>query len=104
MPYYVAIAIKTDEIDRVSEALEQLTGTTREGHESMYLGEYDLFRLPEEVVVKYNFVWGEDEWGYPEHRDYLVLIVAESTERPDYIVSAATELGFESKVIKNEQW
>ena len=69
MPYHIAIAFETDEIDPVSDALERLTGVLREGHESSYLGVYDLFRLPEKVKIKYNFVWEQDAWDYPEHKE-----------------------------------
>ena len=104
MSYHVTIGIKYDKIAPVSDTVEQLTGTTREGHESLYLGQYDLFLLPEKMMIKYNFVWGEDEWDYSEYKAFPVLLVVESTERPDYIVSLAEQTGFENKVIERKPW
>ena len=59
MPVHIAIGLKAPSIESISEALRLATGHAPEPHESLYLGVYDLFRLPEKVQVKYNFVAAE---------------------------------------------
>ena len=91
MPYSIVIALKAGSIEAVSALLEHSTGVTGDPHESLYLGEYDIFLLPEKVIVKYNYVWSEDEWEFPEYKDYEVLLVAYKTERPEYIIALAAQ-------------
>ena|SRR5438045_2644155 len=99
MPFHIAIGLKALSIEAVSEKLQQITGFSPEPRESLYLGEYDLFLMPEEVKVKYNFVVAEEEWDYPKHKEYSVLIVVEDTERPDFFRSLATNIGFENMIL-----
>ena len=91
-------------MEAISDALKSTTGHAPEQRDSLYLGEYDLFRLPEEVKVKYNFVDGMDDWDYPEQQEYAVLIVAEETERPDHLRALAAGLGYESRVLEEHMW
>ena len=63
-----------------------------------------MFKLPEEVRVKYNFVAAEGGWDYPEHREYGVLIVAEQTERPEYVRALVAGLPYESRVLEERLW
>ena len=102
MPFHVTIGIKASSIEVVSQSLSRAVGQTPETHESLYLGEYDLFRLPEEVSVKYNSV--EGEWDYPEHQDYEVLVVAGKTDRPEYVRAIAEALGFEYHILEERFW
>ena len=104
MPVHIAGGLRAPSIESVSEALRPATGHAPGPHESLYLGEYDLFRLPEEVQVKYNFVAAEGEWDDPAHRDYGILIVAEQTNRPGYLHALATGLGYESNVLEESAW
>lgn len=104
MPFHVTIGIKASSIEVVSQSLSRAVGQTPEAHESLYLGEYDLFRLPEEVSVKYNFVEGEGEWDYPEYQDYKVLVVSRKTDRPEYIRAIAEALGFECHILEERFW
>ena len=104
MPVHLAIGLKAPSIESVSEALRLATGHAPEQRESLYLGEYDLFRLPEEVQVKYNFVAAEGEWDYPAHQDYGILVIAGETERPEYVHALATGLGYESRVLEESAW
>ncbi|MDQ3820275.1 MAG: hypothetical protein M3362_21695 [Acidobacteriota bacterium] len=104
MPFHLAIGLKAPSIDVVSEKLRQITGFSSEPHESSYLGEYDLFQMPEKVQVKYNFVVAQEGWDYPQHQEYGVLIVAEETERPDFFRSLVINLGFENMVLEEMSW
>jgi hypothetical protein len=104
MPYHLAIGLKASSLAVVSEKLRQITGFSSEPHESSFLGEYYLFQMPEKVQVKYNFVVEQEEWGYPQHKEYGVLIVAENTERPDFFRSLATNLKFENMVLEEMLW
>jgi hypothetical protein len=104
MPVHIAMGLKAPSIESVSEALRLTTGHDPEPHESLYLGEYDLFRLPEEVQVKYNFVAAEGEWDYPAHQVYGILLIAGETERPEYMRALATGLGYESSVLEESVW
>lgn len=104
MPFHIAYGVNVDSIEPVSQAIEAATQCEPEGHESSYLGVYDLFRIPEEVKVKYNFVEEENEWDYPEHKDFGVLIVAEQTERPDHIVKLVSGLPFETALVERMEW
>jgi len=104
MPVYISIGLKASSVEIVSEALRRETGHQPELHDSLFLGEYDLFRIPEAARVRYNFVDAEGEWAYPEHREYGVLLDVESTERPDFFRALAVKLGFENKVMDEENW
>ena len=104
MPVRVVIGIKALSIEAVSGALGAATGQAPDRRDSLYLGEYDLFRLPEEVRVKYNFVAGMGDWDYPGSREYGVLIVAGETERPDYVRALAAGLGYESRALEERAW
>jgi hypothetical protein len=61
MPVHIAIGLRAPSIESVSEALRLATGHAPEQRESLYFGGYDLFRLPEKVRVKHNFVSAEGE-------------------------------------------
>lgn len=104
MQYHIAIAVQAETIKPVSERLAMATNASTEGHESSYLGVYDLFRIPEVVMVKYNFVEDENEWDYPELKDHNVLVVAEDTERPDFIESLVSGLGIPCTVAEKRKW
>ena len=104
MPVQIAIGVRAPSVKAVSAALTLATGHAPELHESLYLGGYDLFRLPEEVRVKNNFVDPEGEWDYPSHRDYGILVVADRTDRPEYVRALAAGLGYESSVLEERAW
>lgn len=104
MPVHITIGVKAPSLGAVSDALRLATGIDYEPHDSLYLGEYDLFRLPEEVRVKYHFVAAEGEWDYPQHKEYAILIVAGQTERPDFVWRLAAGLGFESSILEESKW
>ncbi|TVQ04624.1 MAG: hypothetical protein EA381_00245 [Planctomycetaceae bacterium] len=104
MPYHIAIAVQAETIEPISRCLVIATSASPEGHESSYLGVYDLFRLPEKLIVKYNFVEDENEWDYPGLKDYNVLVVAEETDRPDFIESLVSGLGILSTVAEKTKW
>jgi len=104
MPVHISIGIKASSTETVSEALRRETGLQPEPHDSLFLGDYDLFRIPEAVRVGYNFVDAEGEWFHSEHIEYGVLLVVENTERPDFFRALAVKLGFENKVIEEKTW
>ena len=104
MPVHISIGLKAPSVEIVSEVLRRETGLAPEPHDSSYLGEYDLFSMPEEARVRYNFVDEQGEWVYPDHKEYAVILDAESTERPDFFRSLAAKLGFEHKVIEEASW
>lgn len=104
MPYHIAYAVNADSIDTVSSAIEASTQFVREGHESSYLGVYDLFRIPEDLMVKYNFVEEEDEWDYPEHKDRDVLVIAQQTDRPDHIADLVVGLDIDAVLVERKEW
>ena len=64
--------------------------------------------MPEQVHVKYNLLTDKDgwnqEWKYPEHQGYGVLIVVLQTERPDFFRSLALNIGFKQAVWKEVTW
>jgi len=104
MPYHIAYAVNADSIDTVSSAIEASTQSARKGHESSYLGVYDVFRMPEDLIVKYNFVEEEDEWDYPAHKDRGVLVIAQQTDRPDHIANLVMGLGVDAVLVERKKW
>lgn len=96
MPYHIAYAVKAVSIDTISDAIEASTQFERQDHECSYLGVYDLFRRPENLMVKYNLVKEEDEWDYPAHMDRNVLVIAEQTDRPDHIANLMVEFAVDA--------
>ena len=104
MPVGIIIGLKASSIEVVSDALRQETGVSPELRDSFYVGEYDLFRMPEEVRVSPNFVASMDEWTYPAHQDYVVLLSIEDTERPDFFRALVSNLKFENTVIEEKSW
>ena len=88
----LVLALSGSSIDAVAEALGFRCGQGYERHDSLYRGEYNLFHFPEPLVVKYNFVESEEEWDHPEFKQHNIVLVVESTDRPDYfrdLVNAA---------------
>lgn len=104
MPYHIAYALKTDSIGAVSTAIEASTQCNRQGHESSYLGVYDLFQIPEDPMVKYNFVEEEDEWDYPDHKNRDVLVIAPQTDRPDHIANLVMGLDIDAVLVERKKW
>ena len=114
MPVHLVIGIKArawqqaPSIQAVAAKLRHLTGCSPVEHLSLYRRSYLLFQMPEQVHVKYNLLtdkegWNQ-EWKYPEHREYGVLIVVLQTERPDFFRSLALNIGFEQAVLKEVSW
>ena len=111
MPTHLVIGVESPEFPSVSRAFAAASGVEGEGHESLYLGEYDLFRLPERVKVKCNHVplsGGEDdpddEWDYPEAKQFGILIVAGETDRPTYIEALVKKMGFVVGTVLMKAW
>ncbi len=55
------------------------------------------------------FLWDreqdpDDEWNYPEAKQFEVLIVAEDTDRPEYIEALANQLGFVVGIVHRDAW
>ena len=96
----LVIGIRAENIDTVAELLKGRVGDSYERRESSYLGEYNLFRAPESVMVKYNYVPPEKEWDEPNHKEYKVLLVVGKTDRPEYFQQLAKSLKPESLVIR----
>jgi hypothetical protein len=114
MPVHLVIGIKAPaggqapSAEAVAAKLQQLTGCSTEWHLSLSRRTYLLLQMPEQVHVKYNLYpdregWNQ-EWKYPEHREYSVLIVVLQTERPDFFRSLALNTGFEQAVLKEVSW
>jgi hypothetical protein len=100
MNYEVVIGFKAEDIDAVSDRVRTHLGISFERRETHYLGEYNRFRVPEELLVKYNYVLSEQEWDEPEHREYEILLVIAKTDRPEYFQELSAQLGMETKVIR----
>ena len=94
------IGFKAENISAVTKPISRATGAKPELHESLYLGEYDLFSLPERVSIKYNFVEGTVvDWGAEGFKSYGVLMIVEETERPEHFESLAQETGLATVVV-----
>ncbi len=106
MPADITIGVKESNLRKVSRAFAVATGNQGKGHESTFLGEYDLFRIPEEVRVRRNYVPigskendPDDEWEYPQFKEYEVLIEVDSSSRPGEIIKICENMGFQVKTI-----
>jgi hypothetical protein len=100
MPIELILALSGSSIDAVAEALSSQCGQSYARHDSLYLGEYNQFNLPEPLQVKYNFVESEQEWDHPEFKQQNILLVIGATERPEYFRELATKSGFEFKEVQ----
>jgi hypothetical protein len=100
----VTIGVAAENIEAVTRAIRDLTGWSSEAHDSSYLGEYDLFHTPDKVMVKYNFVDAEDEWDFPDHQHFAVLIVIGETSQPEFFHQLAAKLGLKAEVIRDKSW
>lgn len=111
MRTHIVIGVESSNLLSVSRAFAAASGVEGEGHESLYLGEYDLFLLPEQIKVKCNHVSPtgseqdpDDEWDYPEAKQFEVLIVGEDTDRPEYIEALANQMGFVVGIVYRNAW
>ncbi len=111
MRTHLVIGVESRDLTSVSQAVAAESGVEGEGHDSFNLGEYDLFRLPERIKVKRNHVplpSGEedpdDEWDYPEAKQFEVLIVGDDTDRPEYIEALANQMGFVVGIVHKSAW
>ncbi len=95
----VIIGFNTDNLDRATVALRNLTGWKFESHESPSLGKHDVFRK-QNVVVRYNFVPSRGTWELPEDQDVGVLVIARSTERPEFFRKLVSRLPFGAKIVR----
>ena len=100
----IVIGVDAENIEDVTRAICDITGWEYEGHDSSYLGEYDLFSTPEKVMVKYNCIDAENEWDFPDHSQFAVLVVVEATVQPEFFHRLAAKLGFQAKIIKEKSW
>jgi hypothetical protein len=100
MPVELILAVNGSSIDAVAEALCSRCGQSYECHDSLYLGEYNQFKLPESLQVKNNFVEAEQEWDYPEFKRQNILLAISATERPEYFRELAKNSGFEFKEVQ----
>jgi hypothetical protein len=104
MPYNIVYAVEADSIEAVSEAIESATNFVRESHDSSYLGVYDLFRIPEDLIIKYNYVNEQNDWDYPAYKGRNILIVMQKTDRPDHISALVARLGIDAVLVEQEEF
>ena len=95
----LTIGFKTENISAVTKAITRATGFKPELHDSLYVGEYDLFRMPEDLRVRYNFVDGTGDWGVEGFKEFPVLMTVDETERPEYFEALARDTGLATVVI-----
>src|SRR5262245_39003815 len=96
--------VRAADIDAVAAQLAVLLGLPYERRSSLYLGEYNLFRCPESLKVKYNFVESEGEWDEPEHQSLPILVRVDGTERPEFFRGIVTSLRWETAVVRQREW
>lgn len=111
MRTHIVLGVEASEISQVSEVFSSACGSQGEARDSQYLGEYDLFLLPEKVRVKYNHVapFGpeddpDDEWDYPSAKQYGVLVDVGETDRPEFVEELVAKMGMPFSIIKSEGW
>ncbi len=95
----LVIGLEAPNISAVTKPITRATGVKPELHESLYRGEYDLFRMPESVSVKYNFVEGTGDWGAEGFKSFGVLMIVDETERPEYFETLARDTGLATVAI-----
>ncbi len=93
------IGFKAENISAVTKAMTRATGFKPELHDSLYVGEYDLFRMPEDLRVRYNFVESTGDWGAEGFKSFGVLMIVDETERPEYFETLARDTGLATVVI-----
>ena len=98
------IGFKAENISAVSEPISRATGVKPELHDSLYRGEYDLFSMPEHVIVKYNFVDSTGDWEAEGFKEFGVLMRVAETDRPEYFEALARDIGFDPVVIRRTEY
>ena len=84
----------------VAKPMARATGLEAELHDSLCVGDYYLFRMPEHVIVKYNFVDSTGDWEAEGFKDSGVLMRVDETDRPEYFEALARDIGFDPVVIR----
>ncbi|PAD66435.1 hypothetical protein CHH83_24045 [Bacillus sp. 7586-K] len=86
MKKYVKIGIKIDDLDRVTNDLEELLGVNFTKHESSYWGLYNLVHLSESENIKigYNFV--DDDWREEDYKDCPLILELNNLKQPEEMV------------------
>lgn len=104
MPVALVLAINGTSVDAVADALRSQRGQSYERHDSLYLGEYNQFILPEALQAKYNFVDSEKEWDHPEFNQHNILVVVGETERPECFRELVTKSGLTFEEVRCESF
>ena len=99
MTVEIVVGFKAENISAVAKQITQATGLEAELHDSIYVGDYYLFSMPERVDVKYNFVEGTGDWGAEGFKSFGVLMIVDETERPEYFETLARDTGLATVVI-----
>ena len=74
MTVELLVGFKAENISVVAKPMTRATGLEAEQHDSLYVGDYYLFSMPERVIVKDNFVESTGDWEAEEFKKFGVLI------------------------------
>ena len=104
MTVEIVVGFKAENISAVAKQITQATGLEAELHDSIYVGDYYLFRMPEHVKVKYNFVDTTEDWEAEGFKEFGVLMRVDETERPEYFEALARDTGLPTVVIRRTEY
>ncbi len=98
------VGFKAENISMIARPMTRVTGLEAELHDSLYVGDYYLFRMPEHVIVKYNFVDSTGDWEAEGFKEFGVLMRVDETDRPEYFEALARDIGFDPVVIRRTEY
>ena len=104
MTVELTVGFKAKNIATVEKPITRATGLEAELHDSLYVGDYYLFRMPEHVIVKYNFVESTGDWEAEEFKEFGVLMRVDETDRPEYFEALARDTGLETIVVRRIEY
>jgi len=104
MTVELLVGFKAENISVVAKPMTRATGLEAELHDSLYVGDYYLFSMPERVIVKYNFVESTGDWEAEEFKKFGVLMRVDETERPEYFEALAQDIGLATVVIRRNEY
>lgn len=71
---FIVLGVKTNNIDEVTNDLEELLQIKFTKHESSYWGIYNLAKISKSSDIKLGYNYVDEDWREEEHKDCPLLV------------------------------
>jgi len=71
---FIVLGVKTNNIDEVTNDLEELLQIKFTKHESSYWGIYNLAKISKSADIKLGYNYVDEDWREEEHKDCPLLL------------------------------